>query len=1700
MTKFLKLKNMRSLVVYSLIGVLAVSFVLPQGLVKAQEVSKDSGEVSSSVDSKSEPEAQTLSSPSDQSVQAPETKLDDSSQIQEGSELPLDQIDEHNFEVAEPQNAIPEPPPSGDAITLPPSSIKQPIPEADVASGALTYSLAVPAPKGRADIAPNLSLQYNSLNNSFANIAGYGWELSLPSISRKNINGVNQLYSREDFSSSLDGELVGQNGEFYARIDNGQANRYQLVESGDGLVWEVSTKSGVKYYFGQTNESRLSDPADGSKVFSWYLTKVEDLNHNFYTVSYIKDQNQVYPSFIEYTGHPQTPAVFRLDFEYEARPDVFQSAASGFMVTTAQRLKSIESFYHETLLTRAELVYSQANANQRSLLKQYLIHGWDQFGNQTTDGPWEFAYESVAATNLLTQLTLPSGGKTLASYIPSAQVVSTQTGLLANGKLPFQFNVLQSLTYQDTTGLEWSNNYEYQGGSYYYDNPFDKRLAGFETVIQTDGNGHKTYTYYHQGNGDNVESNESGDEFFKLGKPYKTEIYSNLGQLYVRKYNQWSVTGQQTGAGQVVLAQTWQSDFDGNSSAKSSAMSYQYDNLGNLVRLTNYGEVDATDTGFSDTGEDAFAEIYLYAHDDQGLLSLPSEYKLEDLSGNVKAKSFAYYDNLPLGQVALGHVTKEADWWLSNIYAETTYAYDQFGGVTLKTSPYGDNTTYIYDDEHLYVERELNHLSHHTIYQNDILTGQVTKVTDSNNFSKESILDGLGRVIEQKQSSQTDPNVMIVTSQIEYNFWQNEQNERAGRVITTQLNYGLSNDQVRKEIVYSDGFDREIQKRIMAEPDEQTQTDKFAVSDTVYDQNAQVAKTSLPYFALGESYSSPTSNLALYLEVEYDALGRAVLERNVLGQTLTIYDNWERLVTDPEGNYKEYKNDAFQNLIEVVEHNQGEQYRTKYQYDIQSHLIKITDALGNERGFTYDNLGQRKLVEDLHAPDDSTYFRSSYSYLPSGKLDSYGDNNGVALYYGYDKLGRLYDKFVGKNLTESYRYDNCVNGIGRLCQITFRNGNTENYEYNISGQITTDTKVINGQTFVSHFTYDDAGNLVETTNPDQSKVAYEYNKFGLPEKVHSAEFGQGYAELVSNFEYAPTGAMTAQINSNGTRVVNQFDSNNLYRLSSRTLIRDSAQLGQEILSSQSYSYDSVGDILGLSESGTLGTAKEVSYQYDDLYRLVAAQTSSVASGEAYNIEYQYDALGNIIYNSELGEYLYQGSEEENNYANPHAVTLISGQENNIELTYNKGGQVISYDDNGQLTQYVWDYNSKISGVKFDGEATPSIKYGYGSDGVRNQIDDHGEITYYPTGSFNQNGLRATKHILAGANLIATITVDSQNTFTNYNHTDYLGSIIGVSDNQGQIVEAMDYLPFGEVRYHMENTTQGVDEQRGYTGHEYDVDTGLLYAGARYYNSAIGRFLSLDPMFTELGFDLFDPQSMNSYSYVRNNPIRMVDPDGMWFMDMVKTVGHMAWGGAKEVANQVVSTVSLGVSLITHPVATTKTVVKSVYNTSKQTYNSAKSLVRSPQARQEAVQGVGIATNQFLDQSLVQQADQVGHFMAAGILFFVGPKGAGNSSKYITKVDDIIPPARQIHILHGDRTGGGHLFGANLGKSEFPADWTPQQIFHNGVDIATDPKLKWTWQPRHQSYRVDGVREGVNMTSIVDKTKSFVKNIFPRGGR
>lgn len=113
----------------------------------------------------------------------------------------------------------------------------------------------------------------------------------------------------------------------------------------------------------------------------------------------------------------------------------------------------------------------------------------------------------------------------------------------------------------------------------------------------------------------------------------------------------------------------------------------------------------------------------------------------------------------------------------------------------------------------------------------------------------------------------------------------------------------------------------------------------------------------------------------------------------------------------------------------------------------------------------------------------------------------------------------------------------------------------------------------------------------------------------------------------------------------------------------------------------------------------------------------------------------------------------------------------------------------------------------------------------------------------------------------------------------YYYTDPQGTVLAKADAGGTIIATYDYAPYGVAVASMSQAPNGP----GYTGHVNDPESGFVYMQARYYDPAVGRFLSVDPNSVAVG-TIFN---INRYDYSDNNPINKIDPTGMYTCDRKK---------------------------------------------------------------------------------------------------------------------------------------------------------------------------------------------------------------------
>ncbi|MCV6621577.1 MAG: hypothetical protein OIF51_07470, partial [Cellvibrionaceae bacterium] len=106
----------------------------------------------------------------------------------------------------------------------------------------------------------------------------------------------------------------------------------------------------------------------------------------------------------------------------------------------------------------------------------------------------------------------------------------------------------------------------------------------------------------------------------------------------------------------------------------------------------------------------------------------------------------------------------------------------------------------------------------------------------------------------------------------------------------------------------------------------------------------------------------------------------------------------------------------------------------------------------------------------------------------------------------------------------------------------------------------------------------------------------------------------------------------------------------------------------------------------------------------------------------------------------------------------------------------------------------------------------------------------------------------------------------------YYHTDHLGSSSFITNLEGEVVQHLEYVPFGEVFIESKNARWNTPYK--FNAKELDEETGLYYYGARYYNPRISQWLSIDPLWEEVG------AHRPPYEYTYSNPIMFTDPTGM----------------------------------------------------------------------------------------------------------------------------------------------------------------------------------------------------------------------------
>ncbi|MEV6522854.1 ricin-type beta-trefoil lectin domain protein [Longispora sp. NPDC051575] len=685
-----------------------------------------------------------------------------------------------------------------------------------------------------------------------------------------------------------------------------------------------------------------------------------------------------------------------------------------------------------------------------------------------------------------------------------------------------------------------------------------------------------------------------------------------------------------------------------------------------------------------------------------------------------------------------------------------------------------------------------------------------------------------------------------------------------------------------------------------------TQDGHTAVADTRFDSVGRTDRTTVL-----KHVGAPAASLVAVADVDaatqhrytYDGLGRTLTDElwgtNVKhSQTASAYDGDRVTTTPPTGGTASTVFADARGLTTTVRQflgaaPTGSFQDTTFGYDRQGRQTTASTA-GSTWTTVYD---RRDRVTSKTDPDTGT---TTMTYDNAGKplttLDAAARKTAVE----YDNLGRktglykdstsatklaswVFDTLDKGQLTSSTRhdatgdyttavtdYDDAYRPLGTSVTIPASAGTTLAGTYTSAA-----TYKANGAP--ASITYPAAGGLAAET------VTFGYNAAGQQTSV------VGLDSYLANVTYFFDGGVYQSVMGTASKQVRVTSARQevTTRLTSAQV--DTERPGTpgafDERYTEKYSYDLAGNVVGINDTFAGATVSNQCFGYDGLRRMTESWTTAdtvcqssptagvLGGADPYWTTYGFDAAGNrstelkhaggAVATDTLRTYTTPGAGQ----PRAHSLTKVDTK---IGAAAPTTTDTFSYDNTGNTTAhntatYTWNDLGKLSRVAV--AAGPTTDFVYDADDRRILRKDSTGTTVY---------LGSTElHANTPASAATAVR-----TYPGAVRTTAGGLSWIVADHHGTSqtsIKASDLTvtrrrtdPFGGAR----GTAVTWPTQRGFVDGVNDPDTGLVHIGARDYDPALGRFVSVDPL-----FDAGDPQSWNGYAYANNAPATTSDPSG-----------------------------------------------------------------------------------------------------------------------------------------------------------------------------------------------------------------------------
>ncbi len=662
-----------------------------------------------------------------------------------------------------------------------------------------------------------------------------------------------------------------------------------------------------------------------------------------------------------------------------------------------------------------------------------------------------------------------------------------------------------------------------------------------------------------------------------------------------------------------------------------------------------------------------------------------------------------------------------------------------------------------------------------------------------------------------------------------------------------------------------------------------------AIEETEYDEKGRVIKSC--------KYNTLDSSSKFYTETEYNEQGQTAADIDETGENKTEYEyaqgtNAVRAKKLPNGGKFAYGYDANGRVTGITQStDDGEENSTqtaytcgevtelksgnnvvRYEYD---HKRRKTAVYLNDKNnayvtYSYSADGKTATAKYMKRTSGNAKVEDMFTTVTDerGRITSasYNDMSQVSVEYNDAERQEVRKCKIGESqVTTTIQYD----ALDRIDFVKTNGVQTEKYTYNSDGQTATKTVAIGDVNTVYEYKYKkNVAKDLDYIKLDNIALSPQSDCLGrYTGKEICAVTQEGEQE-----ELTPFAAEYITYRKVGDRATNMPSAERYGEMRNGKYI---------LLDNRKYKYDESGNITEVLENGKLAAR----YTYDKLGRLVREDNKQLGK----TVLYSYDNNGNILSKREFAFTLKDtGLLEELDSAD-----ILYSYDDDRLLSY--GEESFDYDELGNPITYrgkacEWEKGRQLVG--YDGNA---FEY----DGLGRRISKNTtQYTYDSNGNLikQSNGENTLEFVYDNKGVVGVTHITSSKTKKYFFRRNAQGDVIALLDNTGKVVVRYVYDVWGNHEAYDENGSEitsathiGNLNPFRYRGYYYDTETKLYFLKTRYYDSEIGRFMTID------GVEYLDPESINGlnlYAYCGNNPVMAVDPNGTakWWQWLLFGIG------------------------------------------------------------------------------------------------------------------------------------------------------------------------------------------------------------------